>query len=651
MRIARAALFALVFTTAITAATSRGAAPLQLARIFGNGVVLQRDARLPVWGAGAPGSSVSLSMAGQKVRATVDATGAWRGEFSPFAAGGPYKLIVSAGNDSIVIDDVLVGDVWLASGQSNMEWRLQDADGGAQAAANAHDDKLREFKVPTSWSWTAERELAGGAWASADAQHAGRFSAVAYFFARELRQSVGVPIGIVNSTWGGSAIAPWISRAALGLDDAAWQSTRAAEARYQEGLHDGLRAKLGAVLPSVDSGLVGERALWADAAFDDSKWSALRVPGAWERLGYAGLDGVGWYRTSFTLTNADLKKRVRLGVGAIDDADVTYVNGSEAGRTAAYGVKRVYSVPATALRAGRNVLTVRVTDGGGDGGIIGNAGDLYVEVDGERRPLPSQWQFKVAVVSLGEDGQHVNKIPAVLYHRMVHPLLPFPIKGVIWYQGESNANNDQQATAYRKEFATLIESWRREWGSEGSRKDFPFLWVQLPNFGTPETLPPKSGGWAILRESQEAALTLPATGQAVTIDIGDPADIHPRNKLDVGRRLALVARKIAYGQNVVSSGPTYRSHRIVGNRIDVQFDNIGGGLLARGDSLKGFAIAGDDGKYVWADARIEGQGVQVSSRAVPEPKSVRYAWGNSPPRATLYNREGLPAAPFRTDER
>jgi sialate O-acetylesterase len=308
-------------------------------------------------------------------------------------------------------------------------------------------------------------------------------------------------------------------------------------------------------------------------------------------------------------------------------------------------------VPASALRAGRNVVAVRVTDGGGEGGIVGAPSRVYVDIGGDRRSIAGEWKFKVAVVALGEDGQHVNKIPAVLYNAMVHPILPFPIRGAIWYQGESNANNDEQASAYRDQLATLITSWRREW--QGSAADFPFFWVQLPNFGAVDTVPPVRSAWATIRESMTSALSLPNTGQAITIDIGDPGDIHPRNKADVGKRLALVARSVAYGQDVVAYGPTYRAHTIRNGRVTIEYDHTGGGLVSRsaGDDVRGFAIAGRDGRFVWAHARIAEDRVVVWSEQVPDPVEVRYAWGSSPDHPGLYNAEGLPAAPFRTSMR
>ncbi|MGH7619553.1 MAG: sialate O-acetylesterase, partial [Gemmatimonadaceae bacterium] len=312
-----------------------------------------------------------------------------------------------------------------------------------------------------------------------------------------------------------------------------------------------------------------------------------------------------------------------------------------------YNVVRSYHVPAYALHAGRNVLAVRVTDGGGGGGINGPVSLAFW--DGGKRPLDGRWKFKVGEVSFRLDEQRVNKIPSVAYNQMLHPLLPFPIKGVIWYQGESNANTAEQAEAYRDQFLTLIRSWRGSWA--GGRDAFPFLWVQLPNFGASDSAPQARPAWALQRASMTSALSLPNTGQAITIDVGDANNLHPTNKLDVGRRLALVAERRVYGRDVVASGPTYRSHTVVGDTVVVTLDNVGGGLVttAAGGRVGGFALAGADRHFVWADARIVGNRVKVWSTAIAKPVAVRYAWANNPDRANLYNREHLPAAPFRTD--
>jgi sialate O-acetylesterase len=340
-----------------------------------------------------------------------------------------------------------------------------------------------------------------------------------------------------------------------------------------------------------------------------------------------------------------VQRGAKVDMAAIDDDDITWVNGVEVGRTVGYNVTRSYQIPRNALRVGRNLFAVRVVDGGGGGGI--NGAVTLTFGDGSQRSLAGQWRFKVGELSFKPDWQHINKIPTILYNKMVHPLLPFAIKGVIWYQGESNANNVAQAAAYRGLFASLMTSWRHELGS--GRETFPFLWVQLPNFGAVDSTPPAQAGWATQRESMEAALSLPNTGRAITID--DGGDLHPPNKQDVGARLARVALKTVYGRAVVASGPTYRSHHILGDTVVVDFANSDGGLVVSSSDgrVGAFAIAGADRKFVWANARIVGGRVYVWSDAVKSPVAVRYAWANNPEHANLYNGERLPAAPFRTD--
>jgi len=424
--------------------------PLSLPRFFSSGMVVQRDKPIAVWGWAPASASVSVSFRGQSVRGKASSNGKWRVSLPSAKAGGPFDLTVSTRAQRVVVHDVLVGDVWVASGQSNMEFKLAQAANGAESIASANDGELRQFKVPTSWSNSPEDDVIGGEWTIADAHHAGEFTAVGYFFARELRKAVGVPIGIINTTWGGSNIETWMSRRALGLTDSGWSAVVAAEETYNRALRDSLRAKFG-TLPAKDAGLANGKALWADPALDDNDWADMPVPSYWEGHGYAGMDGVAWYRVAFNLDERDVERGVTVKLAAIDDDDIAWINGVEVGRTDGYNIRRAYEIPKAALRVGRNVLTVRVTDGGSAGGINGVV--LLAFGDGSERSLSGRWKFKVGEVSFKPDGQHINKIPTILYNKMLHPLLPFAIKGVIWYQGESNANNVAQATAYRDQFS------------------------------------------------------------------------------------------------------------------------------------------------------------------------------------------------------
>ncbi len=486
--------------------------------------------------------------------------------------------------------------------------------------------------------------LAGGAWETAGPEHVGGFTAVGYFFARELRHHRDVPIGLINTSWGGSRIEPWMSAEALGLDAATMAGLLDAEAEAEQATLASIRAKVGE-LPASDGGIVDGRPVWAAPDLDDSGWLELDAARLWEEQGWDGMDGIAWYRSSFELTADEAKAGIRLGLGTVDDCDTSWVNGQQVGRTDwAWNRARLYDVPPEALRPGRNVIAIRVEDGGGGGGLYGSADTRFLESGGARRPLAERWRFRIGWVNVSTEYRK-NQVRTVLYNKMIHPLLPFPVAGFLWYQGESNAGGDD-AFAYRTLFTTMIRQWRADWG----RGDLPFLWVQLANFREPVEEPGDSD-WAMLRESQSAALALPNTAQAVAIDIGDAADIHPRNKQEVGRRLALAARKVAYSEKLVFSGPTYRSHEIKDGRVVIAFDHTGGGLAARGRSdgrLAEFAIAGDDQTFVRAEAVIEGDRVVVWSDQVAEPVAVRYAWADNPAGANLVNAEGLPASPFRS---
>lgn len=622
------------------------AAELAVNKLFGGDMVLQRDAVVPVWGTAAPAAAVTVAIAGHSVTATADAAGSWRAELPPMKAGGPLVLTVTGDGSSLSFGNVLVGDVWVCSGQSNMEWTVVDSMQGAEEVAAANDPGIRHFKVPKSWAASPSDTLAGGAWEAADPEHAGGFTAVGYFFARELRRHHDVPIGLLNTSWGGSRIEPWMSAEALGVDAATMASLLDAEAAQEQTTLATLRAKVGE-LPSSDGNDVDGRPAWAAPGLDDSGWLELAAATLWEEQGWDGLDGIAWYRASFELTADEAKTGIRLGLGTIDDSDTTWVNGTHVGRTEwAWNRARVYDVPAGALRPGPNVIAIRVEDGGGGGGLYGGADTRFVEAGSIRRPLPERWRFRISWVNVSSEYRK-NQVRTVLYNRMIHPLLDFPVAGFLWYQGESNAGGDD-AFAYRTLFATMIRQWRADWG----RGDLPFLWVQLANFMAPVEEPGDSD-WAMLRESQSAVLALPRTGQAVAIDIGDAADIHPRNKQEVGRRLALAARRVAYGEELVFSGPTYRSHELRDGRVVIAFDHVAGGLAARDRSdgkILEFAIAGADRHFLRAEAVIEGDRVVVWHEKVPQPAAVRYAWADNPADANLVNAGGLPASPFRTDD-
>lgn len=644
VRVRASGLKALLRVTACAVAlAATSAQALELPRIFADGMVLQRDQAIRVWGSAQAGEQVQVSLDGKQASATTAADGRWSLQLPAHAAGGPYVLEVRAAAGTQRIQDVLIGDVWLASGQSNMEWPLsQTANAQAEIAA-ATDPAIRHFKVPKSWAGQPQAQLVGGQWVRASPQVAGDFSAVAHLFARELHARTGVPIGIIDSSWGGSRIEPWMDAASLQLDAAAlarkMEQVRVDDERALSGTRERL-ARFGQ-LPANDSH-------WQRSDLDESAWQAIAVPGNWEQGGFAGMDGIAWYRTSFELSAAQAKQGVTLSFARVDDSDQTWVNGVAVGAThRAYNTPRIYAVPASALHAGRNLVAVRVEDEGGGGGIHGSADELYVQLaDGKRLPLAREWKFRVASASV-QAIDDKNQIATLLYNQMIHPLQPYALRGVIWYQGESNANTAADALAYRQQFPQLIAQWRQQW----QQPQLPFLWVQLASFvsGFDQG---DSSPWSLLRESQNATLSVPQTGQAVAIDIGEAHDIHPRNKQDVAKRLALAARKVAYGEQVQASGPIYAGADFAKGQARVRFAASGGTLASRqaGQALRGFALAGADHRFHPAQARNVGEQIIVSSEQVPAPVAVRYGWHDNVEAADLINSEGLPASPFRSDD-
>jgi len=628
--------------------------------LFTENMVLQRGVSDPVWGWTTPGRVVTVRVAGKGAKAVAGADGGWTARLPPLPVGGPYTLTVSTeaagGPQAVTLKNVLVGDVWLCSGQSNMVFGIGNAINGPAEIAAANYPKIRLFTVGNAIA-TEPRSLLTGQWAVCTPQTVSSggwngFSAVGYFFGRDLQQAVHVPIGLICTAWSGTPAEAWASREALTqkLPEYAPAMAQLDIARADTTPYD---QKLKAWYTKYDAGVAGA---WSDAGLNDAAWKTMPLPGYWEQSGVAELanfDGIVWFRRTFDLPAGDAGKAAVLHFMA-DDNDTTWVNGTPVGATAGASASRAYSLAASLLKPTGNVIAVRVLDTGGVGGIYGTPADLSLEVPGGTNlPLAGPWRYSVGVPldqknPLPQDIANNANFPTVLYNGMISPLLPFGVKGAIWYQGESNAGNGKQ---YQTLLPTMIADWRSRFGVGA----FPFLIVQLANLGQPPAQPGGSG-WAELREAQLlTAERVPAVGLAVADDIGDASDIHPKNKQEVGHRLALVAEAVAYGQKGEYSGPLYQSMTVEGGAIRLRFRHLGGGLVAKGadkaegaDKLTGFAIAGADGRFVWADAKIDGPAVVVSSPSVPAPTMVRYAWADNPV-CNLYNRAGLPASPFRTD--
>ena len=636
----------LIFAGLFTLRSDAAEKPL-LHPLFTDHMVLQRDAAAPVWGWTEPGREIRVSLAGKTATAQADESGRWLVKLGPLSAGGPHTLRIE-GPQTVVVEDVLVGDVWICSGQSNMEWGMWGVTNSQQEIAAADHPQLRLFAVPKKIA-THPEEVPGGQWQVCSPQSVGGFSAVGYFFGRDLQQALDVPIGLIHTSWGGTVAEAWTSAEALQT----MEDFKPAVAQFQQAVaaaesgNDTYEERLAQWWQQNDPGSAGGKT-WADAGTDVSEWKTMNLPVRWEQAGLPNFDGVVWFRTEFDLPESAAGKDATLSLGPIDDIDTTCVNGVQVGSMAEWLRPRVYKVPGAALKAGRNVVAVRVLDTGGDGGFWGQADQLKLEPgSGQPISLAGPWRFRVSA-SLADTkplpqrlGSNPN-VTTVLYNGMIAPLVPFAVKGAIWYQGESNAGRPMQ---YRTLLPTMIRDWRTRFGVG----DFPFLVVQLANFMKVQQQPVESG-WAELREAQLlTALNDPHCGLAVAIDIGEADDIHPKNKQDVGGRLALAARGIAYGQEVEYSGPEFKSMEVVDGKARLRFTHVGGGLGAHGGGpLKGFAVAGADKRFVFADATIDGDTVIVSSPEVAQPVAVRYGWANNPV-CNFYNQAGLPASPFRTD--
>jgi sialate O-acetylesterase len=633
----------------------------RLPALFGDHMVLQQLRETPLWGWDRPAQTVTVSIGEQARSARAAADGRWEVTLPALPAGGPHTIVV-VGSETRRIDDVLVGDVWLASGQSNMEFELGRASDAAAAIAEARRPEIRMFTVKRHTAGAPAVDVEG-VWHVSTPETAPRFSAVAYFFAETIQTTLGFPVGVIHSSWGGTPAEAWTSRTAL----AARPETKPLADRYKAGAtpeaqaeYERAKAAWRARVYCKDPGNKGLGLFYAERELDDSRWKELEVPGIWQERGLA-INGAVWFRHPFVVEAKHAQADFELELGPIDDFDETYVNGEKVGGIGpenpdAWRTPRRYLIPNAYLHAGRNVIAVRVFDHFGGGGFHGASNELRVFPAGsaaEAQSLSGAWRYHVEwsvpypKELLGQEpkppaGPNDQNSPGVLFDGMIAPLVPFGLRGAIWYQGESNVG---RAAEYRALLPTLIADWRGRF-----RNDFPFYIVQLANFLERRPAPTESA-WAELRDAQaKVSESVPGAGLAVTIDIGEGADIHPKNKRDVGKRLALLALAKTYGKAIEHSGPTVQVVRREPGKLVVVFGHADGGLRLAGKTKKvtGFAIAAADKKFVWADARLDGSSVVLSNKLIEEPVFVRYAWADNP-EANVVNKENLPAAPFEAE--
>ncbi len=615
--------------------------------MFGDNMVLQRGKPNSIWGWARPSETVTVEIAGHSATATAGADGRWQAKIQPPPVGGPYTLKVSDADQSVEFHEVLVGDVWLCGGQSNMEFGLSNARDGANEVQSANHPEIRLFIVNKQVSYSPTN-LLEGTWRICSPQTVamdgwGGFSAVGYFFGRKLQDELHVPIGLVEDCWGGTPAESWMAPGTL-------RKLKDFDAPLDEIAR--LRAKGGPEYGSflmhwLDEYDVGNN-LWNATNFDDSNWKTVTIPGGFAALGVADVPAICWFRKDVTLPNPLPPGKAAIHLGPIEKMDTTYINGQWVGASSWVENPRAYDINEGVLQPGKNVIAIRVFQSKAGGGFIGKPDDLKIVLgDNTVIPLAGEWKGALSCDArpphpMPLTMENYPTMPEVLYLGMICPVAPFAIRGAIWYQGEANF---ERAWQYRTLLPDMIGDWRQAFG----QGDFPFYIVSLPKFMQHRDQP-GDDAWAELREAQAfTARTVKDSGLAVTVDTGDADNIHPKDKEIVGERLAFCALAKTYGEKIPHAGPTYKWAAQIPGALRIHFTHTDGGLVVKGGPLGEFSIAGADRQWHWANAKIDGDTIIVSSPNVPQPVAVRYAW-QANPEATLYNGAGLPAVPFRTDD-
>ena len=622
-------------------------ADVKLPQIAGDGMVLQQQETVNFWGWSDQGEKVSVSTSwGQKAATKADNEGKWIIPVKTPKAGGPYTVVIS-GSNKIELNDIMIGEVWICSGQSNMEWHMSwlNTERSKKDVQESENPNLRLFTVKKAFSATAKYDVEGS-WQKCRPETANEFSATAIYFGQKIQKELGVPVGLISTNWGGTVAEAWTSREGLAdfeefrfkLDFMA--DPEKALKEFKARLDNELEKWYGQV-ENLDP---GTQQKWFEESYSSKGWKELALPQLWTNIELKEVDGSVWFRKEIELDNSWSNKEATIRLAMVDDLDTTWVNGQLLGTTNGWNVQRTYTIPANVLRSGKNVIAVRVVDYQGEGGIHGDKNDLYISIGtkGKKVSLAGNWQYKASynkrIPAFPAVDTYINEnSPTTLYNAMIIPLLNYRIAGAIWYQGESNKD---RAIQYRSLFPAMIKDWRNSWG----QGDFPFYYVQIAPYKYEY-----AGESELLREAQLMSMSVPNTGMAVTLDIGNYENIHPQNKHDVGDRLARWALAKTYGKDIAYSGPVYTGKKKEGNKIRLFFDHAGNGLKAAEGGLKDFMIAGAGTSFAPADAVIEGSTVVVSSKYVDNPEHVRYGWSNWV-MGTLFSYEGLPASSFRTDK-
>jgi sialate O-acetylesterase len=622
-------------------------AQLSVCRLFSDHAVLQRQKPLPIWGKTKAYDKITVQFA-HKMRTTVaDTEGVWRVTFEPFEAGGPYQLTVSNASDTLTVKDLLMGEVWLCSGQSNMELRVAQANNYLSERKNANFPQIRHYFVEHAVTLLPEKELKTGKWTVCTPESVGNFTAVGFYFAREVYQKLGVPIGLLHASWGGSQVEGWISKEGMQSSDELKDYAQNLPKTWEVADKSSERSLKKKLFGNADINVTSEdEAHYLKPNYDFSLWLSGDPIGQWDWKGIWAWRGNGFMATTVEIPSEMIAKLTTLSLAEHFSYNEIYINGRLVSAGILRGSRKIL-IPAHTWKAGINKLMIKMNqviepDWYGLG-LSGSTTDLYVSNDDRKINLgASDWRMMPAFSEAHTFAHSSNNVGTTIYNGMIAPLVPFAIRGVLWYQGESNASRAYQ---YRKTFPLMIQDWRQHWQDE-----FPFYFVQLATYGSDQNSN-QGSNWAELREAQTLTLQLPKTGMAVTTDVGNPKDIHPTNKQDVGKRLAAVALKNTYNQDVLPSGPVFESALFDATKAVISFKYIGKGLLVkdRYGYLKGFEVAGDDRVFYYARAEIQGDKIVVYHPKGVKPVSVRYAWSDAPEEANLFNADGFPANSFRTD--
>jgi sialate O-acetylesterase len=614
-------------------------AKVKLPALVSDGMILQRNQKLKIWGYADAGEKVTVKFLNKTYSTTADNSGNWNIMLPELKAGGPFVMII---ND-ITLKDILIGDVWVASGQSNMELpmrRLKPLYGEEMKTVN--NQNIRFFTVPQKYNFKIpQNDLDGGKWENTNPQTIQNFSGVAYFFAKNLYEKNKVPVGIIHTSLGGSPVQAWMNANSLkNYPEYLAEAEKWKNDDLIKSTESGEQALSRAWYTELDQSDIGLNRHWENFDLDDSSWKTMNVPGSWEDQ-EGPFEGSVWLRKEIMLPKGSAQKAAFLNLGRIKDADVTYINGIKVGNVTYEYPPRWYDIPTGILKEGKNIIAVRITNGSGKGQFIADK-PYYLEIDGQKIDLKGTWKYRIgAKMEKMAPGQtFIRWKPTGLYNSMINPLINYKVKGFLWYQGESNTGKPKE---YGDLLTTMINDWRSKW----NEKDAPFLIVQLANFMEAKNQPVESN-WAELRDQQrKVSLNVPQTGLAVIIDAGEWNDIHPLDKKTVGDRLALQALKIADKKNIVADGPVYQSMKLEGSKIILSFKK-GTDNFAPVSELKGFAIKNTDGNWTWAKAKAEGEKIVVWNDSVKNPVAVRYDWADNPD-GNLKNKTGLPASPFTTE--